>query len=81
MTSTLERPRHAPEASARRARDPWFDNAKMLLVTLVVIGHTWPYLPDTTFNDRLYDWMCTSAHAGVRRVTGYLSRSFGFTPV
>ena len=29
-----------------RPRDPYFDNAKMLLVTLVVVGHGWTLLPD-----------------------------------
>ena len=79
MTSTLERHRHAPAAPPRRDRDPWFDNAKMLLVTLVVIGHTWPYLPGTTFNDRLYDWMYLWHMPAFVMVTGYLSRSFTFT--
>jgi len=26
-------------------RDPWFDNAKMGLVTLVALGHSWMLLP------------------------------------
>ena len=29
------------------SRDPWFDNAKMALVTLVVVGHAWTLLPLT----------------------------------
>ena len=40
----------APPARARRPprakiRDPWFDNAKMTLVVLVVVGHSWTLLP------------------------------------
>src|SRR5690349_23237524 len=33
------------------ARDPWFDNIKMTLVTLVVVGHSWTLLPHNTAND------------------------------
>ena len=79
MTSTLERAGHAPETTARPARDPWFDNAKFLLVTLVVVGHTWPYLPGTTFNDRLYDWMYLWHLPAFVVVTGYLSRTFTYS--
>ena len=80
LTSTLERPRHAPRTPpARPGRDPWFDNAKMLLVTLVVVGHTWPFLPDTTFNERLYDWMYLWHMPAFVIVTGYLSRTFTYS--
>ncbi len=51
----------------------------MLLVTLVVVGHTWPYLPDTTFNELLYDWMYLWHLPAFVIVTGYLSRSFAYT--
>ena len=37
----------APAPATRKpARDPWFDNAKFALVTLVVIGHMWTLLSD-----------------------------------
>jgi fucose 4-O-acetylase-like acetyltransferase len=82
VTSTLERPRHAADApSGRPRRDPWFDNAKMILVTLVVVGHTWPLLPDTAFNERLYDWMYLWHMPAFVIVTGYLSRSFSYTRI
>ena len=35
---TLVAPVRAAPAKASGKRDPWFDNAKMLLVTLVVVG-------------------------------------------
>ena len=35
----------APAAAPAKARDPWFDNAKMALVVLVVVGHSWTLLP------------------------------------
>jgi fucose 4-O-acetylase-like acetyltransferase len=38
-------------------RDPWFDNIKMTLVTLVVVGHSWTLLPHNTANDWTYDFL------------------------
>ncbi|MFC7304530.1 acyltransferase family protein [Streptomyces monticola] len=40
---TQTRP-HPPSGSASSGRDPFFDNAKFLLVVLVVIGHNWAAL-------------------------------------
>ena len=65
----------APPVAARR-RDPWFDNAKMLLVTLVVVGHAWTLLPDTLVNSWLYDFLYLWHVPAFVVVTGYLSRSF-----
>lgn len=59
-----------------RARDPWFDNAKMALVTLVVVGHAIPLLPATTLNDHLYDFLYAWHVPAFVLVTGFLSRSF-----
>ncbi|HSE07536.1 MAG TPA: acyltransferase family protein [Nocardioidaceae bacterium] len=87
MSSTLEhsRPSAAPTQEQRSAvsssrRDPWFDNAKMLLVTLVVVGHSWVLLPEETlarnwFYDFLYLWHMPA----FVMVTGYLSRSFSWS--
>jgi len=58
------------------ARDPWFDNAKMALVTLVVVGHALTLLPDTAFNEHLYDFLYAWHVPAFVLVTGYLSRSF-----
>ncbi len=59
------------------ARDPWFDNTKMLLVTLVVVGHTWNLLPrGVGRRDGLYDTLYTWHVPAFVIVTGYLSRSF-----
>ena len=41
----------------RIARDPWLDNAKMALVTLVVIGHAWALLPADGVLGHLYDFL------------------------
>ena len=60
-------------------RDPWFDNAKMALVTLVVIGHSWTLLPHNVVNDQLYDFLYAWHVPAFVFVTGYLSRSFTYT--
>lgn len=57
-------------------RDPWFDNAKMALVTLVVLGHAWVLLPDTAFVEHGYDFLYAWHVPAFVLVTGYLSRSF-----
>lgn len=62
-----------------RTRDPWFDNAKMLLVTLVVVGHSWTLLPHTALNSRLYDFLYLWHMPAFVMVTGYLSRRFTWT--
>ena len=58
-------------------RDPWFDNAKMALVTLVVVGHALVLLPDTA---HLYDFLYAWHVPAFVLVTGYLSRSFSYAP-
>ena len=62
-----------------RARDPWFDNAKMALVTLVVVGHSWTLLPHNVVDDHLYDFLYAWHVPAFVFVTGYLSRSFAWT--
>jgi fucose 4-O-acetylase-like acetyltransferase len=78
MSSSLQVRRPAPEAATSRApaRDPWFDNAKMLLVTLVVVGHSWVLLPDSTAKHWFYDFLYLWHMPAFLVVTGYLSRSF-----
>jgi fucose 4-O-acetylase-like acetyltransferase len=61
-------------------RDPWLDNAKMALVTLVVLGHAWTLLPQTGVNEVLYDALYAWHIPAFVFVTGYLSRSFAYTP-
>lgn len=60
-------------------RDPWFDNAKMVLVTLVVVGHGWTLLPRTTTVDWIYDFLYFWHVPAFVLITGYLSRSFEYT--
>jgi fucose 4-O-acetylase-like acetyltransferase len=62
-------------------RDPWLDNAKMALVTLVVVGHAWTLLPDDAVNRHLYDFLYSWHIPAFVLVTGYLSRGFEWTGV
>jgi fucose 4-O-acetylase-like acetyltransferase len=79
--STLQAP--APRTHQHRARaqsrDPFFDNAKMLLVTLVVVGHSWTLLPDVSTSSPVYVFLYSFHVPAFVLVTGYLSRSFTFT--
>lgn len=65
----------APAAS----RDPFFDNAKLLLVTLVVIGHAWVMMPEAPSSFPAYTFLYAWHVPAFVIVTGYLSRSFRFT--
>jgi fucose 4-O-acetylase-like acetyltransferase len=60
-------------------RDPWFDNAKMTLVLLVVVGHSWTLLPRAGATSHLYDFLYTWHVPAFVFVTGYLSRSFVYS--
>jgi len=78
-TSTVLRPRSAAHATRSRSRDPFFDNAKFLLVTLVVVGHSWTLLPDVSTSSPVYVFLYAFHVPAFVLVTGYLSRSFTFT--
>ena len=83
-TAPAEAPSVAPVPEttppAERGRDPWLDNAKMALVTLVVVGHMWTLLPEPALNRTLYDFLYLWHIPAFVLVTGYLSRSFTWTP-
>jgi fucose 4-O-acetylase-like acetyltransferase len=64
---------------AKGDRDPWFDNAKVLLVTLVVVGHSWTLLPQGTAVQLGYDWLYLWHMPAFVMVTGYLSRRFTYS--
>ncbi len=82
MTTTREQPKTlpAPDRKERRSRDPWFDNTKLLLVTLVVVGHSWALLPAGAVTGWLYDYLYLWHMPAFLMVTGYLSRSFDWSP-
>jgi len=67
--------RHVRPAS----RDPFFDNAKLLLVTLVVVGHSWNLLPAASTSSPVYTFLYAWHVPAFVLVTGYLSRSFSFS--
>lgn len=73
-TAEVQRPERFSGRSSRR--DPYFDNAKMLLVTLVVVGHSWTLLPDSLARHWFYDFLYLWHVPAFVIVTGYLSRSF-----
>ena len=80
MQDALERPAPTPAPPPAKQRDPWFDNAKMALIVLVVLGHSWTLLPsqdrlDSWTYDFLYSWHVPAFVI----VTGYLSKSFEYT--
>lgn len=62
------------------ARDPWLDNAKMALVTLVVVGHGIALLPADGWVGRFYDFLYAWHMPAFVLVTGYLSRAFTYAP-
>ena len=63
----------------RGGRDPFLDNAKLILVTLVVVGHSWTLADENYWTDRIYNWMYLWHLSVFVMVTGYLSRSFTFS--
>lgn len=60
------------------SRDPWLDNAKMALVVLVVVGHSWDLLPLDGWVGHAKDFLYLWHMPAFVLVTGYLSRSFGY---
>jgi fucose 4-O-acetylase-like acetyltransferase len=73
---TASPPPAPTSATAEKVRDPWFDNAKMALVLLVVVGHSWTLLPREGWVSHVYDFLYTWHVPAFVLVTGYLSRSF-----
>ncbi len=78
-TTSAATPAPTPTAAAK-TRDPWFDNAKMALVLLVVVGHAWTLLPHNRLDDHLYDFLYAWHVPAFVFVTGFLSRSFTYEP-
>ncbi|HSX67639.1 acyltransferase family protein [Nocardioides sp.] len=57
-------------------RDPWLDNLKMTLVTLVVVGHALTLMPEEAITERVYDFVYYWHMPAFVLVSGYLSRHF-----
>lgn len=80
MSTETSTPAARPASPPPRAvRDPWFDNGKMLLVTLVVVGHSWSTLLPADAVGHPYDFLYTWHIPAFVFVTGYLSRTFTYT--
>ncbi len=60
------------------ARDPWLDNAKMALVTLVVVGHAVELIQDTYLGQWFYNFLYFWHLPAFVLVSGYLSAGFGW---
>src|SRR5690349_2954509 len=77
MTQPLQ-----PATAARdktKPRDPWLDNAKMVLVTVVVVGHMVVLVPGGDEQSRIYDFIYYFHIPAFVLVTGYLSKSFRYS--
>ncbi|PUA83087.1 hypothetical protein C7S10_02055 [Nocardioides currus] len=61
---------------AAAPRDPWLDNTKMVLVMLVVIGHSIGLVESTTGSHWLYDFIYLWHIPAFVFISGYLSKSF-----
>lgn len=61
------------------SRDPWLDNAKFALITLVVVGHAWAMLPNTAVVDQAYNFLYLWHMPAFVLIAGYLSRRFDWT--
>ncbi|WP_018654669.1 acyltransferase family protein [Actinomadura flavalba] len=76
----LTRPSSRPTTSAIKLRDPYFDNAKFLAVTLVVIGHAWEPLRYAGAGGRTLEaahLLVYAFHLPVfSLICGYFSRGF-----
>ncbi|MDN5893184.1 MAG: acyltransferase family protein [Nocardioides sp.] len=70
----------SPPVSKRATRDPWLDNIKMTLVTVVVVGHVVTLVPGSDRNNQVYDFIYFWHIPAFVLVTGYLSRSFQWSP-
>ena len=58
------------------SRDPWLDNVKMVLVTLVVVGHAIGLVQATQGSHWVYDFLYLWHIPAFVFVSGYLSKSF-----
>lgn len=61
------------------SRDPWLDDAKTILVVLVVVGHTLVLVPDSDLRRQLYDFIYSFHMPAFILIAGYLSRGFSWT--
>lgn len=70
---------YADRVAPGSRRDPWLDNVKMVLVTVVVVGHAIVLMPLGELQSQVYDFIYYVHIPAFVLVTGYLSRSFDWT--
>ncbi|MGP3975584.1 acyltransferase family protein [Streptomyces sp. 8N114] len=70
------------DGGGRTARDPFLDNAKFLLIVLVVIGHTWPMglVEGSRTVKAGYLWISSFHMPAFILLSGYFSRGFAGRP-
>ena len=68
--------------AARPPRDPFLDNARGILITLVVVGHTIEsfFQSSEMLPDTIYTWIYSFHMAGFVMISGFLSRSYRNEP-
>lgn len=71
-----------PPSTARRPRDPFLDNARGILITLVVVAHTIEcfFQSSQVFPDTVYTWIYSFHMGAFVLISGYLSRSYRNEP-
>ncbi|MFE9334381.1 acyltransferase family protein [Streptomyces sp. NPDC006925] len=72
----------AADGTGRPARDPFLDNAKFLLIVLVVIGHSWPMglVEGSRTVKAGYLWISSFHMPAFILLSGYFSRGFTGRP-
>ncbi|MDT0301666.1 acyltransferase family protein [Streptomonospora wellingtoniae] len=78
MATTIDRPQDVRAGRAPGTqRDALLDNAKFLLIVLVVVGHAIePMTDETRLADALYYWVYLFHMPAFVLISGYLSKSF-----
>ena len=79
MVLAMTQPLQPATSSKAKLRDPWLDNAKMVLVTIVVVGHMIVLVPPGDEQSHTYDFIYYFHIPAFVLVTGYLSKSFRYT--
>lgn len=73
-SSTADSP--SPAATVLKQRDAYLDNAKVLLIILVVVGHLIAVISSSGFSEAAYKWIYSFHMPAFVVITGYLSRSY-----
>lgn len=72
--------KNAPGRDILKSRDPYLDNAKVILIVFVVVGHLIAVIRGSDFSTAVYTWIYSFHMPAFVVITGYLSRSYRGTP-